>query len=57
MIQDTCLVCRQSLSDRAVLFEDDVWLHAHCWGPLRALFDQTEARELTQDERTKGRVS
>jgi hypothetical protein len=57
MIQDTCLVCRQSLSDRAVLFEDDVWLHAHCWGPLRALFDQTEARELTQDERTKRRMS
>jgi len=57
MIQDTCLVCLQSLSDRADLFEDDVWLQAHCWRPLRALLDQTEARELSQDERTKGRVS
>src|SRR5262249_22736384 len=54
MIQDTCLVCLQSLSDRAVLFEDVVWRHAPCWPPLRALLDQTEARELTPDERPRG---
>jgi hypothetical protein len=24
------------------LFENDVWLHAHCWRPLRTLLDRTE---------------
>jgi hypothetical protein len=43
MIEDTCQVCLQSLSDRAVRFENDVWLHAYCWHPSWR-FDQT-ARE------------
>ena len=50
MIEGTCPACEQSLSDRAVLVEDDVWLHAHCWRPVRTWLDQTKARELTPDE-------
>jgi len=50
-------MCRQSILDRAVLFEDDVWLHARCWPPVRTWLDQTKQRERTQDERTKGRES
>ena len=40
MIENTCPVCLPSLADRVVLFEDDVWLHAHGWPPSWR-FDQT----------------
>ena len=54
---DICPVCQQSLSDPAVLFEDDVWLHAHCWGPLRTFLKQTEERERMQGARNTRRES
>ena len=57
MIQDTCPVCLQSLSDRAVLVEDDVWLHARCWRPLQTLLDEAKERELSRDERNERRES
>ena len=52
-----CPVCRQSILDRAVLFEDDVWLHARCWRPLRRFLEQTEERERIQDARNTRRES
>src|SRR5262249_46946744 len=48
-VQNICPVCQQSLSDPAVLFEDDVWLHARCWRPLRTFLEQTVERERVQD--------
>ena len=55
--QDICPVCQRSFSDRAVLSEDDVWLHANCWPPLRTFLEQTGERERVQDARNNRRES